>query len=1235
MDSFKSRFNHSSEVFSDNRPKHKRKLHNNFKVGTRYNSILDDEDIEYEDEMFQSKKAIDDILFDDDESSKANVSGDTTFQFTYSNKKRAKPVIRRNQRVIEQTADDISKKCLISTDVLPDSFRSVFKFDNFNKMQSEAFPELYEGTDNCVICSPTGSGKTTLFELAVLNLIKNSKDVRNTKVLYIAPTKSLCNEKFKEWGSTFLSLSVGMLTSDTSYLETEKVRNSNIIITTPEKWDLLTRKWNDYARLFELVRLILVDEIHILRERRGATLEAVLTRMNKMCDNMRIVAVSATIPNAHDVSEWLKTGGKNGSPAKTLIFDDSYRQVLLQRHVYGYSTNTNNDFQLDAMYNTRLSEIFARHSAKKPVLIFCSTRNSTVTTTKYITQNCSHELMLSNCDNSFASLLQDRQLRECAKHGVAFHHAGLSMEDRSSIEANFVNGNIKVLCSTSTLAVGVNLPAYLVIIKGTRVWTVNGTEEYSELDTLQMIGRAGRPQFESEGCAVIMTDSCSQKKYEGLIKGKEKLESSLHLNLVEHLAAEVTLGTITSSETAVEWLQNTFFYVRFKANPSAYGQVNKFMSGNYDTGTRLIHFCDHLSEELSKFQIVDFCNGNITAMPYGYAMSRHYVLFETMKSFIKSPKNQSLPKILNLLSMADEFSDIKMKHNQKRLYKEINSSPLLRYPFLTEKKQCALINSREQKLSLLIQYELGGLEFPTYKDATKQHQSLIQDKLFVFRHFHRILKCMVDCFIEKSDGISLKNTLLLLRSINGRCWEDTPMVLRQLNSIGLVSVRKLVNHNVCTLQEMASITDSQIEYFLSLKPGNGLKIRRDLELLPAIRIRTKLEDCILEKNLLKLSFKVEISANFKTSIWHGQNLSLDILTLKKTGELIDFRRIQLSKLRSPKSFRIFTLIGSEKEDIEFSIDCEEVAGIGKTVEFRLKDLPFSHRSSLLENADDHTSSNIHESRASDDYDSKMPSEGSISSNSDDEDILKFFDEPCKPKTVKPPDIGSRKIRPNGNYECNHSCKEKNKCRHLCCKEGIPKDILRNRKSKHGDMEADKVPSNSNYKDIFETPFDLNAHRLLKEVNTQKAPTDISSPNYKKRNNGELCGQKTDGDNPLALSSSSPFSIGEVYKEVEANFVSPSDMASMKDLKKKYGIKPIEEKSLTMNTSDPTEYDSRQFEIEKNMPLFEPLKFSYQSKCAKAERCGEPTQKKEESQDSVEDSDQSNILEFLGSDIEVV
>lgn len=73
----------------------------------------------------------------------------------------------------------------------------------------------------------------------------------------------------------------------------------------------------------------------------------------------------------------------------------------------------------------------------------------------------------------------------------------------------------------------------------------------------------------------------------------------------------------------------------------------------------------------------------------------------------------------------------------------------------------------------------------------------------------------------------------------------------------------------------------------------------------------------------------------------------------------------------------------------------------------------------------------------------------------------------------------------------------------------------------------------------------------------------------------------------------------------------------------------------MNTSDPTEYDSRKFEIEKNMPLFEPLKFSYQSKCAKAEQCGEPTQKKEESQDSVEDSDQSNILEFLGSDIEVV
>ena len=287
----------------------------------------------------------------------------------------------KRRRVVKKK---IVKESCLGVDVLPDSFQNSFPFRHFNRMQSEAFPSIYESDENCVVSSPTGSGKTVLFELAIMRLMRNlNQSAENIKILYIAPTKSLCCEKFKNWSPTFLNLTVGMLTSDTSFLETEKVKRCNIIITTPEKWDLLTRKWKDYSRMFELIKLVLVDEVHILRERRGATLEVVLTRMNLLCDNIRIIAVSATIPNVEDIAEWLKSKA-SCSVAKVLAFDDSYRQVSLERWVYGVAFNNKNEFQHDPLYNLKLPDIFRKHSKHRPVLIFCPTRASKIRCSKLL-----------------------------------------------------------------------------------------------------------------------------------------------------------------------------------------------------------------------------------------------------------------------------------------------------------------------------------------------------------------------------------------------------------------------------------------------------------------------------------------------------------------------------------------------------------------------------------------------------------------------------------------------------------------------------------------------------------------------------------------------------------------------------------------------------------------------------------------------------------------------------------
>lgn len=243
---------------------------------------------------------------------------------------------------------------LLPVSEIQDRFRSLFDFPLFNAIQSKCFQYVYDSGDNIVLSAPTGSGKTVIMELAICRLLNNLKDER-FKVIYQAPTKSLCSERFRDWNRKFASLGLqcAELTGDTDYTRLRSIQNSQIIITTPEKWDSMTRKWKDHARLMQLVKLFLIDEVHILKEARGATLEAVVSRMKTFGSNVRFVALSATVPNSEDIATWLGKDATNQHvPAHREHFGEEFRPVKLQKFVYGYQSNTN-DFAFDKMCNSK------------------------------------------------------------------------------------------------------------------------------------------------------------------------------------------------------------------------------------------------------------------------------------------------------------------------------------------------------------------------------------------------------------------------------------------------------------------------------------------------------------------------------------------------------------------------------------------------------------------------------------------------------------------------------------------------------------------------------------------------------------------------------------------------------------------------------------------------------------------------------------------------------------------
>ena len=237
--------------------------------------------------------------------------------------------------------------------------------------------------------------------------------------------------------------------------------------------------------------------------------------------------------------------------------------------------SSKNEFLFQESLNQHLSSIIQQFSGGKATLVFCSTKKACETAAKFLQKESGSwqpdpqrsALLLEK-----AQRVSDPGLRSLLPHGLGYHHAGLQLGDRRILEEMFLQSAVQVLFCTQTLALGVNLPARLVIVKGTTAYKDNGWEEYDELEMLQIMGRAGRPQFDRLGMAVIMTENDLAGRWQEIISGKP-LESNLPGRLTEALLAEVVARTTSSTSGVSLWLKSTFLAVRAASDPGRYAAL--------------------------------------------------------------------------------------------------------------------------------------------------------------------------------------------------------------------------------------------------------------------------------------------------------------------------------------------------------------------------------------------------------------------------------------------------------------------------------------------------------------------------------------------------------------------------------------------------------------------------------------------------------------------------------------
>lgn len=414
------------------------------------------------------------------------------------------------------------------------------KFTSFNPIQTQLFHTLYHTDCPVFLGAPTGSGKTAVAEITLLRMKTLHPD---GICVYIAPLKALARERLKEWkerlSSPPLRWNVLELSGDTHH-DQHALERADVLVCTPEKWDLVSRGWRGSAeslvqsgptiekKFVKRVRLLVIDEIHLLGEERGAVLEAIVSRTRFISRHMmiqessgtnegeatRIVGLSTALANPVDLADWLgidTTSYANSKFRGMYNFSPSVRPVPVVVSVQGFPGR--HYCPRMATMNKPIYQAIKEKSPNKPTLIFVASRRQTrLTALDLISYAAGDEnpKQFLGCDESYveniAATLSDESLRHTLVFGIGLHHAGLSSHDRGTVEQMYLKREIQVLVATATLSWGLNTPSHLVVVKGTEYFDGKTSRyvDYPLTDVLQMIGRAGRPGYDTEAKAVVM-----------------------------------------------------------------------------------------------------------------------------------------------------------------------------------------------------------------------------------------------------------------------------------------------------------------------------------------------------------------------------------------------------------------------------------------------------------------------------------------------------------------------------------------------------------------------------------------------------------------------------------------------------------------------------------------------------------------------------------------------------------
>ncbi|KAG0141983.1 hypothetical protein CROQUDRAFT_98108 [Cronartium quercuum f. sp. fusiforme G11] len=802
--------------------------------------------------------------------------------------------MRQNESLIEiNSLDFISRQ-------------SFHGYSTLNRLQSAVFSVAYNTNENMLICAPTGAGKTDVAMLTILRAIKQygginfnnqnkiGKIRKDFKMIYVAPMKALAAEIVRKMGKRlkWLDFIVKELTGDMQLTKSE-INDTHLIVTTPEKWDVVTRKASGEEELVSKVKLLIIDEVHLLHEERGSVIETIVARTLRQVESsqslIRIVGLSATLPNYLDVADFLRVNKFQG----LFYFDSSFRPVPLQQHFIGIKGKPNSPTYRKNLDTVTFQKVSKLVQDGHQVMVFVHARKETVKTAEMFREKFLEEGLFDFLDptthpqyDSFKreiSCSRNKEMKELVRDGLGIHHAGMLRSDRNISERLFETGVTKILCCTATLAWGVNLPAYAVVIKGTQIYDASKGSfvDLGILDVLQIFGRAGRPQYEDHGVGYICTTHDSLDHYVGAITQQHPIESQFIGGLVDSLNAEIALGTVTTIDEGVQWIGWTYLFVRMRKNPMVYGLSIEDLSLDPWLGSKRHSLILDTAKKLNSIGMIKFDVdiGSFISTELGKIASKYYIKFSSIEIFIKlfKPK-MSEADVLVMISESVEFEQIKVRESESE---EIDK--------LQNEIPCQIKGgptTTSGKTNILLQSYISKLHIEDF--------ALISDTNYIAQNSARISRALVEISISKKFAETSRVLIDIGKCIDRRMWPFAhPLTQSGLSDKLLYDLDRRAGE--VEIEDLVEMSAQEIGEMCHLNEKLGGVILKAAKQFPRVSITYSIQP--ISNDLLRI--KIELSHEFDWSnTLHGQSEPFWIWIEDENEE--EILRINRIYLRSSK-----------------------------------------------------------------------------------------------------------------------------------------------------------------------------------------------------------------------------------------------------------------------------------------------------------------------------------------------